>query len=412
MANGDIHKLGTLYVNNTKRQLPTKPWRTDIAPSGAPSVGNILKYDSVNGSIEIRNTDTNDEYKLRWVEVNDGYKKLLISDRCLLSRVTWDELNAQGLISGKEIIIDGRRYKIRLLKGGIGYRNGTDGYGGGMPTTNEWDRIITNENSVTGLPKPTNTDLDSTQNATDLNSIHNQFWNWYHIYSWCQDVYSENSSSRIVRGSSSARFLNQGSSDYRGDATGWRPVLEVIKEPLPNIPITSSLAKAITHVHDINEEIGYQSNKLGEILTEKGVEVLQSDKMSNLIDKVGSIATGKKWASISTTIDIRDITTSSNKFKTIPINIGFIPTEVFVTMAHVVPKEGPDITYRPLHGVTVSSKANYSRDTAFSAGGTYYDPYRFYITNITNNSFDFNYYSSQSNAPDSVTKVEIEIYGN
>ena len=101
MANGDIHKLGTLYVNNTKRPFPTKPWRTDNAPTGVgTTVGNVLNYDSVNGNIEISNTDSDDAYNLRWVEVNDGDKKLLISDRCLLTRVTWDELIAQGLDSG------------------------------------------------------------------------------------------------------------------------------------------------------------------------------------------------------------------------------------------------------------------------------------------------------------------------
>ena len=44
MANGDIHKIGTLYVNNTKRPFPTKPWRTDNAPTGASTVGNVLNY--------------------------------------------------------------------------------------------------------------------------------------------------------------------------------------------------------------------------------------------------------------------------------------------------------------------------------------------------------------------------------
>lgn len=77
MANGTIHKLGTLYVNNVKRPFPTKPWGSDSIPPGAPSVGNILNYDSVNGNIEIRDTYADDAYKLRWIEVNDGNKKTI-----------------------------------------------------------------------------------------------------------------------------------------------------------------------------------------------------------------------------------------------------------------------------------------------------------------------------------------------
>lgn len=228
MANGTIHKLGTLYVNNAKRPFPTKPWRTDSTPTGAPSAGNILNYDSVKGNIEIRNTDSDDAYKLRWVEVNDGAKKLLISDRCLLARVTWDELNAQGLISGKEITIDGQKYKIRLLSGGTNYRSGSDSYSGGYPTTNEWDRIITNESSFAGLPKPTSTDLDSTLNSTDYNGSHNNIWHWHGIYSWCQEVYSGNSGFRVFRGCYSARYFSSGTRGSRDYYLGWRPALEVL----------------------------------------------------------------------------------------------------------------------------------------------------------------------------------------
>ena len=229
MANGDIHKIGTLYVNNTKRPFPTKPWRTDNAPTGVgTTVGNVLNYDSVNGNIEIRNTDSDDAYKLRWVEVNDGDKKLLISDRCLLTRVTWDELNAQGLVSGKEITIDGQRYKIRLLSGGTNSRIGTDDYSGGTPTTNEWDRIITNESSFSGLPKPTSDDLNSIPHETDLNGAHNKVWNWYYMYSWCQETYSANSSNRVIRGCDSARYFGSNNSGRVYATIGWRPVLEIL----------------------------------------------------------------------------------------------------------------------------------------------------------------------------------------
>ena len=227
MANGDLIKLGTFYLNGVKQPRPKKPWRTDSTPPGAPSVGDIPVF-SAGQSIEIRDTDPNDAYKIQWREVNDGSKKLLISDRVLLVNVSWDDLNAQGLIFGKTITIDGQQYKLRLLTGGSNYRSGTDAYSGGSPASNEWDRIIVNEAGFSGLPVPAASDLDNTQNSTDFNSAHNQFWNWFYIYSWAQETYTGGSAYRAIRGYSSARNWYCYSSGYRYAYVGWRPVLEVL----------------------------------------------------------------------------------------------------------------------------------------------------------------------------------------
>jgi hypothetical protein len=63
----------------------------------------------------IGNTPAADANKLQWVKIVDGDKTLLICDRVILVSVSWDDLNGQGYISGKEITIDGARYKCRLL---------------------------------------------------------------------------------------------------------------------------------------------------------------------------------------------------------------------------------------------------------------------------------------------------------
>ncbi|MDR0905746.1 MAG: hypothetical protein LBN00_06190 [Oscillospiraceae bacterium] len=224
MANGDIIKLGTFYLNNVKQALPTNPYNG--TPTGASAAGNVPAYSS--GNIEIRDTDASAAYQIQWVEVNIDGKKLLVADRALLATVSWDALNTQNLIFGKEITISGQRYKLRVLTGGTGFRTGTDQYSGGTPTNNEWDRIITNESAFSGLPTPTATDLDSTQNATDFNGTHNTKWHWYYMYSWCQETYSGNSATRAFRGYSSARFWNYATSSYATASIGWRPCLEVL----------------------------------------------------------------------------------------------------------------------------------------------------------------------------------------
>lgn len=130
----------------------------------------------------IGDTPTADSQKLQWIKIVDGSKTLLICDRVILVSVSWGDLNAQGYIMGKTVTIDGARYKCRLISGGTNYRN-NDQYAGGTPTNNEWDRFITREEAISGLPASVSSDLDSTLNTTDKSSTHNQFWNWMGVYS-------------------------------------------------------------------------------------------------------------------------------------------------------------------------------------------------------------------------------------
>lgn len=177
-------------------------------------------------------TPSADANKLQWVKIKDGDKTLLICDRVILVSVSWDDLNGQGYVTGKTITIDGTKYKCRLLTGGSNRRN-NDWYAGGTPTNNEWDRFITREEVITGLPAPVSSDLDTNLNTTDHNSTHNQLWHWVGVYSWCQETWAENASSRALRGCISARNWNSYSSGYRYVYVGFRPVLEVLNtDPL------------------------------------------------------------------------------------------------------------------------------------------------------------------------------------
>ena len=178
------------------------------------------------------NTPSDDANKLQWVKIKDGDKTLLICDRVILVNVSWDDLNGQGYVTGKTVTIDGAKYKCRLLTGGSNYRNG-DPYAGGSPTNNEWDRFITREEVVSGLPAPVSSDLDTNQNSTDFNSAHNKFWNWFYVYSWCQETYSGNASFRAFRGYDSARYYFWSTSSLRYAYFGFRPVLEILNtDPL------------------------------------------------------------------------------------------------------------------------------------------------------------------------------------
>ena len=225
-------KLGGFYNNGAILKRPTKPWRPDDSAGGNSGYGDIPQMSGSMANYTFGDTPSADANKLQWVKIKDGDKTLLICDRVILVSVSWDDLNGQGYVTGKTITIDGTKYKCRLLTGGSNRRN-NDWYAGGTPTNNEWDRFITREEVITGLPAPVSSDLDTNLNTTDHSSTHNQLWHWVGVYSWCQETWAENASLRAVRGYGSARFWNNSYASNSGPFLGFRPVLEVLNtDPL------------------------------------------------------------------------------------------------------------------------------------------------------------------------------------
>ena len=225
-------KLGGFYNNGAILKRPTKPWRPDGSAGGNSGYGDIPQMSGSMANYTFGDTPSADANKLQWVKIKDGDKTLLICDRVILVSVSWDDLNGQGYVTGKTITIDGAKYKCRLLTGGSNRRN-NDWYAGGTPTNNEWDRFITREEVITGLPAPVSSDLDTNLNTTDHNSTHNQLWHWVGVYSWCQETWAENASRRADRGFNSARYWDNTSAGSRFVFVGFRPVLEVLNtDPL------------------------------------------------------------------------------------------------------------------------------------------------------------------------------------
>lgn len=165
MAN--IVKLGSAYLD----QEPTSP--------GSEYTSGTSKV------IELGETVPGKE--ISWVVVNG----MLIADRCLLTHISWDNLNDNGLVYGKEITIDGMRYQARLLKVGMVE---------GEP--NEWD------------------------DALDIVGESNNLWHWEKAYFWGQETAIDGyESHRALRGYSSARSWNSRYRHSRISSHGFRPAL-------------------------------------------------------------------------------------------------------------------------------------------------------------------------------------------
>lgn len=169
MAN--IIKLGSLFLDG-------RPVETGMqyVPSQTIEVGEMTPSKEIG-----------------WVAVNG----LLIADQCLLTNVSWDDLDVQGLVFGKEVAVQGLRFKIRLLK-----------VGSKEDVPNEWDA------------------------ALDAVGEDDTLWHWDHKFFWGQEPVSGSVSYRAVRGYTSARRYRWSPSSSRLARYGFRPALE----PLPTDP--------------------------------------------------------------------------------------------------------------------------------------------------------------------------------
>lgn len=234
-------QLGGFYHNGTVLKRPTKPWRVDMEPiSGyGGGVGDIPKMsDSSMANYTFGNTPSIEANRLQWHKIKDGDKTLLICDRAILVYVSWNDLNAQGYVTGKTITIDGEKYKCRLITGGSSKREDSNLNALGTPTNNEWDRFIYCEAAITGLPVPLSSDLDGRIDATDKRSEHNQFWNWLGIYCLCQEIPTTKEELRVLRGyGSPGQWYDMYSGSARYEHIGFRPVLEVLNTA-PTMPPT------------------------------------------------------------------------------------------------------------------------------------------------------------------------------
>ena len=169
MAN--IIKLGSLFLDG-------RPVETGMqyVPSQTIEVGEMTPSKEIG-----------------WVAVNG----LLIADQCLLTNVSWDDLDVQGLVFGKEVTVQGLRFKIRLLK-----------VGSKEDVPNEWDA------------------------ALDAVGEDDTLWHWDHKFFWGQEPVSGSVSHRALRGYSSARRWSCRTAAYQTARLGFRPALE----PLPTDP--------------------------------------------------------------------------------------------------------------------------------------------------------------------------------
>ncbi len=158
-----------------------------------------------------------------WLKFYIDGLTLFVSRVSLTYSANWDTLNSQGLIFGqKQVTILGKKYKCRSFK----TLPPGQSQAGSIVAGNEWDRLLSNISTETGLARQEGTKWGSnlfTPSQLGFNQGSGD-------YVLCQEVNTDLANRVWMRGFNSVAsaggvFQNQ-SSSYNN--MGWRPVLELI----------------------------------------------------------------------------------------------------------------------------------------------------------------------------------------
>ena len=181
----------------------------DLSAMDIPGTVNSNLPDSTLHYVPFTYVGTVDAYKLtsetatteEYAQQNKYPHSLFVADYAVTHTVSWNGLNDEGLIFGKNYASGGVDYTLRAPSVGSNATGSGDSQRG-VPQSNEWDTML-NKNS--GYIK-----------------------NWNGIYSWGQDTTRYNSSFRAVRGFISARLWGIDNAASSDPNVVFRPVLEIL----------------------------------------------------------------------------------------------------------------------------------------------------------------------------------------
>ena len=183
----DVFRLGALCLDGKIQPVPERPTK----------YGDIPQYDG-KATISFGTLVSKDS--ITWIKPNNS--NLLVADRVLLVNVSWEDLDKNGFVAGKTVLLNGQYFRCRLLQ--VGEKESVP---------NEWDKTLgaTNEDNI--------------------------LWHWKNVYFWGTNISIYNASGRTVRGYYSARSGTYYSAMRRGTNIGFRPALE----PLPSDTLTPNI---------------------------------------------------------------------------------------------------------------------------------------------------------------------------
>ena len=206
-------EVKAIFKDMSKEQFTLAPGGTyyfDLSAMGIPGTVNDALPDKTMRYVPFTYAGTVDAYKLmsematteEYAEQNKYDHSLFVADFAVTHALSWDNLNAEGLIFGKGYATGSVDYTLRAPSGGSG-GTGSGALERGTPQSNEWDRILDKDD---GYIK-----------------------NWRNIGSWGQDTLPNTLSNRVIRGRYDLpRKYVGANTTISYPYLGFRPVLEVL----------------------------------------------------------------------------------------------------------------------------------------------------------------------------------------
>lgn len=189
--NYELIELGSLYVGGQIQENPNKS-------------GHIPAYIHYT---DILIVDTYPCQPIQWVKPKD--MDLLVSDRILLNKISWYDLNNAGIVEGKPVTVDGVRFLFRLLRVGTWETK--------MP--NEWDDCLSR----------------SQCESDDL-------WHWSDGLFWGAEASGSDNRYRICRAKHNADYMTSFIAQAVTHEVGFRPAMELLRpQSYPYAPKRISL---------------------------------------------------------------------------------------------------------------------------------------------------------------------------
>ena len=206
----EVTKLTAQFALSEQFSLkPGGVYYFDLSGANIPGTANGSLPDTTLHYVPFTYAGTIEAYKLtsamatteEYAQQNKYAHSLFVADYAVTHTVSWNGLNDEGLIFGKNYASGGVDYTLRAPSVGSNATGSGDSQRG-VPQSNEWDTML-NKNS--GYIK-----------------------NWNGIYSWGQDTTRYNSSFRAVRGFISARLWGIDNAASSDPNVVFRPVLEIL----------------------------------------------------------------------------------------------------------------------------------------------------------------------------------------
>ncbi len=205
----DVTKLTAQFASSEQFTLtPGGRYYFDLSGEKIPGTVNGGLPDTKLHYVPFTYAGTIEAYKLtsaiattkEYAEQNKYPHSLFVADYAVTHAVSWNGLNDEGLIFGKNYASGGVDYTLRAPSVGSD-ATGLGDSDPGVPQSNEWD--------------------------TMLNKDSGYIQNWNEMFSWGQDTVSFDASRRAVRGYNSARHWLHSYATSSYSNHGFRPVLEV-----------------------------------------------------------------------------------------------------------------------------------------------------------------------------------------